>query len=222
MNGAVAAPGFFGKLPARADFLTRGLSMSFTEPWHAWLVRGLQFAAEALAARFEPAYMAAPVWRFTIPAGACGPLPAAGVLMPSVDKVGRRFPLTLAVVSASLTTPLAVVAAAPWFDALEETGRDALARDPNVDVWAERLAAMVPALPLQMPPVGCHVPVSQAGVEAAIVSPLAAYGAERAVLFWCEGSPYVRPCALVTPDLPDGAWFTRLLCDSASSEENAR
>ena len=219
MNGA--APGFFGKLPARADFLTRGLSMSFTEPWHAWLVRGLQFAAEALSTRCEPAYMAAPVWRFVIPPGACGPLPAAGILMPSVDKVGRRFPLTLAVVSASLTSPLALVAAAPWFDALEETGRDALARDPDIDVWAERLAAVVPALPPVVPPGGVHVPLAEAGVESAILPALAAYGAERAVLFWCEGSPYVHPCALVTPELPDGAWFTRLLCDPASSEENA-
>ncbi|HEY1411661.1 MAG TPA: type VI secretion system-associated protein TagF [Rhodopila sp.] len=219
MNGD--APGFFGKLPARADFLTRGLSMSFTEPWHAWLVRGLQFAAEALAAGFEPAYMAAPVWRFVIPPGACGPLPAAGILMPSVDKVGRRFPLTLAVVSASLTTPLAMVAASSWFDALEETGRDALARDPDIDVWAERLADVVPALPSVMPPDGVHVPLAESGVESAVLPALAAYGAEQAVLFWCEGSPFVQPCALVTPDLPDGAWFTRLLCDPASSEENA-
>ena len=219
MNGD--APGFFGKLPARADFLTRGLSMSFTEPWHAWLVRGLRFAAEALTGGFEPAYMAAPVWRFVIPPGASGPLPAAGILMPSVDKVGRRFPLTLAVVSASLTTPLAMVAASSWFDALEETGRDALARDPDIDVWAERLAAMVPALPPGVPPSGAHVPLAGAVLDSAIQPALAGYGAERTVLFWCEGSPFVRPCALVTADLPDGAWFTRLLCDPVPSEENA-
>jgi type VI secretion system protein ImpM len=216
MSGTVAAPGIFGKLPARADFLTRGLAMSFTEPWHAWLVRGLLFAAEDLAARFEPAYMAAPVWRFIIPSGACGPVPAAGVMMPSVDAVGRRFPLTLAAASASLGGPGALLAAAAWFDALEETGRDALARDPDIDVWAARVAAIVPVLPPVMPPHAVHVPLGEAGVGDAILPALAAYGAERAVVFWCEGSPFVRPCGLVMNDLPDGTWFTRLLCDQGS------
>jgi type VI secretion system protein ImpM len=221
MNGAVVAPGVFGKLPARADFVTRGLTMSFTEPWHAWLVRGLLFAAEDLAARFEPAYMAAPVWRFIIPSGACGPVPAAGVMLPSVDAVGRRFPLTLAAVSDTLGGPLALVAAASWFDALEESGRDALAGDPDIDVWAAQVAAVVPVLPPVMPPHAVHVPLGEAGVGTTVLPALAAYGAERAVIFWCEGSPFVRSCALVMDDLPSGTWFNRLVCDPASPGDDA-
>jgi type VI secretion system protein ImpM len=221
VSDAAAAPGFFGKLPARADFLTRGLAMSFTEPWHAWLVRGLLFAADDLADRFEPAYMAAPVWRWIIPSGTCGPVPAAGIMMPSVDAVGRRFPLTLAAVSASLGAPGALLAAAAWFDALEETARDALASDPDIDVWAARVAAILPVLPPVMPPHAVQVPLGEAGVQAAILPALGAYGAERAVLFWCEGSPFVRPCALVMNDLPAGPWFARLLSDPASRGEDA-
>src|SRR5919107_2608227 len=98
---AATAPGVFGKLPSRADFLSRGLPASFTDPWHTWLVRGLAAARERMAERFEPAYMAAPVWRFVVPPHACGPDPAAGVILPSVDAVGRLFPLTLAAVSPS-------------------------------------------------------------------------------------------------------------------------
>jgi type VI secretion system protein ImpM len=222
VSAAGSAPGVFGKLPARADFITRGLSHSFTEPWHAWLVGGLRSAAEALGARFEPSYMAAPVWRFILPPGLCGPEAAAGVLLPSVDSVGRRFPLTLAAVSASVRAPLALMAAPAWFDSLEEAGREALARDPDLDAWTGHIAALVPVLPPVLPPCqAVHVTLAQDDVVAAIRPALATHGADHAVLFWCEGSPYVRPCALVMTELPIGAWFARLFSDPVLSGEDA-
>ncbi len=39
--------------------------------------------------------MEAPIWRFLLPAGACGAQAALGVWLPSVDRVGRQFPLAL-------------------------------------------------------------------------------------------------------------------------------
>jgi type VI secretion system protein ImpM len=95
VTAGTAGPGVFGKLPARGDFVDRGLPKSFTDPWHAWLVDGLAAARAELGAGFEPAYMAAPVWRFLLPAGAAGPTAACGVLLPSVDSAGRLFPLSL-------------------------------------------------------------------------------------------------------------------------------
>ena len=41
------------------------------------------------------AFLEAPVWRFVLPPGLCGARAAIGLIMPSVDKVGRYFPLTL-------------------------------------------------------------------------------------------------------------------------------
>ncbi|MBD0275466.1 MAG: type VI secretion system-associated protein TagF, partial [Acetobacteraceae bacterium] len=197
------------------DFLSRGLPASFADPWHAWLVRGIAAARQELAERFEPAYMAAPVWRFVLPPGACGPSPAAGVVLPSVDAVGRLFPLTLAVASPSLGPPLALAAALPWFQALEEAGRDALASDPEVEAWLARLAAIPPPAAAAQPPRCAHVPLQgdAAAPDAAVQPALAGLGAERAVLFWCEGSPFVGACALVAPGLPDGVCFSRLLSD---------
>jgi type VI secretion system protein ImpM len=218
MSGPLAAaPGAFGKLPARADFLSRGLPASFADPWHAWLVRGLAAARQELAAQFEPAYMAAPVWRFAVPAEVCGPATAAGVVLPSVDAVGRLFPLTLAVVSPTLGPLLSLAAARPWFEALEEAGREAVARDPEIEAWLARLAGMAPPsalMPVQPP---CtHLPLTDgAALEPAIMPALARLGAERAVLFWCDGSPFVGACALVSQGLPEGAWFARLLSDPA-------
>ncbi len=217
-TAAATTPGVFGKLPARADFLSRGLPASFADPWHAWLVRGLAAARQELAERFEPAYMAAPVWRFVLPPGACGPVAAAGVVLPSVDAVGRLFPLTLAAISPSLGPPLALAAAPHWFEALEEAGRDALARDPEVEAWLARLAGIPPPTADAAPTRRCeHVPLPEgsAAPNAAVQPALAGLGAERAVLFWCEGSPFVGACALVAPELPDGVCFARLLSDPA-------
>jgi type VI secretion system protein ImpM len=211
---AVATPGVFGKMPARADFLSRGLPASFADPWHAWLVRGMAAARQELADQFEPAYMAAPVWRFVVPPDACGPAPAAGVVLPSVDAVGRLFPLTIAAVSPSLGPLLALAAAQPWFEALEEAGRDALARDPEVESWLARLAELAPPCGLApVPPPCAQLPLADGAIEPAVLPALARLGAERAVLFWCDGSPFVRASALVAPALPEGLWFTRLLCD---------
>lgn len=51
--------------------------------------------AEAFDMDWDALYMSAPIWRFSLSAGLAGPGAMMGVLMPSVDRVGRRFPLTL-------------------------------------------------------------------------------------------------------------------------------
>ena len=43
-----------------------------------------------------PAFLEAPVWRFTLPPGMCGAQAALGLMLPSVDRAGRYFPLTFA------------------------------------------------------------------------------------------------------------------------------
>lgn len=87
--------GWWGKLPARGDFVGRGLPPRWRAEWDEWLQRGIGLAAatvdgDALRERlagFEP-------WRYLA-------LPAAaeawcGIVVPSRDRVGRAFPLTLA------------------------------------------------------------------------------------------------------------------------------
>ena len=90
--------GVFGKLPALGDFLARDLEPAFTGRWFEWLEGGLLAARAALGDRFQAAYMEAPAWRFALPAGIAGGQPVTGVLVPSVDSIGRGFPLTLAAV----------------------------------------------------------------------------------------------------------------------------
>ncbi len=93
----MAGFGAFGKMPALGDFFRLGVAPDFVPPWDAWLQTTLLSAQQSLGARFEECYMSAPIWRFALPPGVAGNQGALGILMPSVDRVGRRFPLTLVV-----------------------------------------------------------------------------------------------------------------------------
>jgi type VI secretion system protein ImpM len=86
---------WWGKLPARADFIGRGLPARWRSDWDGWLQRGLALAAATLegGALRERLGAFAP-WRYVA-------LPApgevwCGIMVPSHDRVGRTFPLTLA------------------------------------------------------------------------------------------------------------------------------
>ena len=86
---------FYGKLPARGDFLTRSLSREFINRWDDWLQSGMNASRQALGEAWLDTYLTSPLWRFVLPAGICGNTAFAGVLMPSMDKVGRYFPMTV-------------------------------------------------------------------------------------------------------------------------------
>ncbi|MEO6298591.1 MAG: type VI secretion system-associated protein TagF [Paracoccaceae bacterium] len=91
----MAAFGAYGKMPALGDFFRLGAEREFVTPWDIWLQTTLLAARKSLGDRFEDCYMSAPIWRFALPPSIAGTQGVVGVLMPSVDRVGRQFPLTL-------------------------------------------------------------------------------------------------------------------------------
>lgn len=144
---AARVAGWHGKLPALGDFATRRLDPDFVEPWDAWLSDGL--ARLRRTADWLERYLASPSWRFLLMPGVlpgdAGKHTWAGVLMPSVDRVGRYYPLTLA-----LTLP-ALPANGPeiealwnWLVRLDEAAADALHEDWSIDA----LEAELERLPL--------------------------------------------------------------------------
>ena len=128
--------GYYGKIPARGDFLRKGLSPGFIQPWDEWEQQFLLTGRETLSQRWQEAYFSAPIWRFAVKPGLCGPSAAAGVIMPSVDSVGRQFPLTLAIESDLPEAWDVYVSAARCFERLEEAALATL--DDNADLdWFE-------------------------------------------------------------------------------------
>jgi type VI secretion system protein ImpM len=92
--------GFYGKVPAFADFVHRRLPMSFIEPWSAWLDPSLTESRAEIGERWVEVYLSSPPWRFALDPGLVGPAGWLGVLASSVDEVRRCYPITVA-----LSTP---------------------------------------------------------------------------------------------------------------------
>ncbi|AFL51422.1 type VI secretion system protein ImpM [Sinorhizobium fredii] len=133
-DAALILPGFFGKLPATGDFVTRGLPASFVGAWDRWISRHLVH-------RFSQGSMQEkPILRFLLGHEAFGPM--TGVVIASADRAGRQFPLTIAAAPLIATIDIAT-AAAEWFDTLEAAGTSA--REGQLD--GECLAARLISLP---------------------------------------------------------------------------
>ncbi|MEJ8849328.1 type VI secretion system-associated protein TagF [Variovorax rhizosphaerae] len=99
---ATSPPGWFGKLPGIGDFAHRRWPDDFLAQWDDWLQQGLMHLRERHEADWVERYLEGPLWFFLLGEGIASEKAWIGVLMPSVDSVGRYFPFTIA---AELDTP---------------------------------------------------------------------------------------------------------------------
>jgi type VI secretion system protein ImpM len=165
-------PGCYGKIPSTGDFVTRRVAPSFSEAWDRWLQAALRASRERLGAEWHDAYLCMPAWRFVLAPGALTPGAWAGVMVPSVDAVGRVFPLTAvaALPLASLDPVAPLFSAAPWFDAIEAVALRAIAPDTNAaDIDSELKRHPFPAESLER---GSRRGVAAASREAMLSIPL--------------------------------------------------
>ena len=189
----VAAPiaGFYGKLPSRGDFLRFGLPRTFTDMWDAFLSAGMTASHTELGDLWLPSWMEAPIWFFALADNVCGPSAGTGLFLPSVDRAGRYFPLTIALLHPGAAPDAFAQAAAAWLATAEQAGLDALEFTHEPEILAQRLAAAPP--PSLDPPQG-----------------------NGGALFWTTGSPFVASVTWRLPGLPDPAAFARMLRDRAA------
>jgi type VI secretion system protein ImpM len=137
--------GYFGKLPAKGDFVRAGLPEAFCAAWDGFCREILHEARGALAENFEPVWMESPIWRFLVPAGIFGPA-VLGVWLPSVDRVGRIFPFTAFALAGSSVD---LDAGAAWADLAEAVGLAGVVEDaPHEDFLARLTAPVDDAAPL--------------------------------------------------------------------------
>jgi len=140
LGDARAAPGWHGKLPTLGDFASRGLAPDFLESWDAWLAQGLAQLQQRDGAGWLQAYLDSPSWRFVLAPGVLGEQAWAGVLMPSVDRVGRYFPFTIAQALPALPVHSAsCLALSAWLDRLDDLAVSALYDDWSVEQLEQAL-----------------------------------------------------------------------------------
>jgi type VI secretion system protein ImpM len=220
---STASPGFFGKLPGQGDFVTRRLPMEFLRVWDPWLQTSLAESREALGDGWLDAYLTSPIWQFVLTGGVAGQTPWAGLLMPSVDRVGRYFPLTVARALTEGVNPFLVLAAAgDWFSQARSVMLNALEGDLTLE---ELDAGLLAAEPVVAPIVGVpevdaatpcetqgwRLPLENLAEVTAVVPGLLHHAfAEMFLgysLWWSDGSERLAPSLLMCQGLPaDGAF----------------
>jgi type VI secretion system protein ImpM len=126
--------GWYGKIPGTGDFIARRTPAAFSEGWDRWLQSAIAGSRDRLGAPWRESYLSMPVWRFLLSPGMLTPNAWAGLVAPSVDAVGRYFPLAIAsaLPSTSLDLVPTLLAAEQWFDEIESIALDALA--PRADI----------------------------------------------------------------------------------------
>ena len=135
MSGSAPYPGFYGKFPHLGDFVSRRLPRDFIDSWDRWLQTGMSASREQLGDGWLDRYLISPIWRFALSPGLCGSSAWAGILMPSVDRVGRYFPLTIAASVEAHTLPYLFLPRHSWFENLERLALSGLDDEFDLDAF---------------------------------------------------------------------------------------
>ena len=235
-------PGWYGKLPSLGDFASRRLEADFIEPWDLWLAGAVQVHRQSLGDAWVEAYLDSPPWRFLLSPGVLRGVQStqvfAGVLLPSVDRVGRYFPLTIAASLARVPGAAAEFEALlAWMHRLEDTALDALQGDWSIDDLEQalsdlgtpggdngdaamgRLAAARAAVAAAVAGGGGFVDNAGVASRAELASLFsaspsgasagAATAALHGIAFWIDDTPG-RPHLLVSEGLPGHDDFARM------------
>lgn len=206
--------GFYGKLASRGDFVSRDLEPAFTQPWDNWLAAGMLASQQQLGEGWLSAYLISPLWRFALAAGVCGPNAMVGVLMPSIDRVGRYFPLTVAQTLAPGQSVAGLAGGAEeWFGLVEKLMLSTLNQGVGFGVFEAALSRLT-----QLPAVA-RGPVSRmAGLQIfsafdihARQFEIAAIACESVSLWWGNGGEGVSQGLIRCKGLPDPQHFGSLL-----------
>jgi type VI secretion system protein ImpM len=193
--------GYFGKISTHGDFVGRRLPAQLVQAWDGWLQECVLASQDSLGAAWLERYLTSPVWRFAIAPGVLGPEGLGGVMMPSVDRVGRYFPLMVGALGAAALLDWFHGQAA-WYDAIEDLARASL--EPGF--MLERFdGAAAPALTAAAPP-AWRLPLKEDMTAAIANTALQAHS-----LWWTDGGPFVEASMLVCRGMPQAQEFVAML-----------
>ncbi len=208
----MAPAGFYGKVPSHGDFVQRSLRPSFIKLWDRWLQAGIAESRDVLGEAWLDLYLTSPVWRFALHQEVTGDTGAAGVFFPSVDRVGRYFPFTLA---RSVDMPMSPIDFRTddkaWYDRVEALALGVLADDFSLDQLIDDLNRLTMGESIAK-----ELPQQQAWHfcghdEALLAQHIGRYCPPPCGLFWTNGSDIVAPSILFVQSMPTARQFAAFL-----------
>ncbi len=216
--------GLFGKVPQQAEFINHFLDKELTELWHQWLQASISVSKEQLGDQWIEYYLTSPIWHFALSPGLVSPHGVVGLLMPSVDEVGRYFPVTM-MHAADHDPWSAYLNGEQWFHGAESVLLNVLDEDMSYNHWIGQVEGIPePRFALLDK---YQMDAGHSSARAGLVSNLGGHShsglmhtlmqglTERAFgpfgLWWTAGSEHIEPCLAVSAQMPDAGQFAALL-----------
>lgn len=135
--------GLFGKLPAHGDFVQRNLPAGFVNIWDEWLQHFISGTQEQLGEDWLDIYLTSPIWRFVFSAGVIDENNWTGIMMPSVDQVGRYYPFSIIKKLSNDVNPFEFIQLqTAWYKEIESLALDALDGEIMTDDLVDELDNM--------------------------------------------------------------------------------
>ncbi len=217
--------GLFGKVPQQSDFVTHHLPESFIEHWHHWLQSCLSISQEQMGDDWLNQYIVSPVWHFALMPSIAHEKSIVGVMIPSVDQVGRYFPSIVAH-AGDHDIWSAYINGSDWFDAAEQVALSSLADEAS---YSQLIGDLETLSPPAFEPFCTYVTQSSMNAFkgnqviqqteqqdpssfALSLLPKAyqqRYGAHS--LWWTKGSESINACLAVSTNLPDPGQYAAML-----------
>jgi type VI secretion system protein ImpM len=194
--------GLYGKLAARRDFVALHASRSFLDAWEPWLERGLSTSRAELGSAWTDTFLTAPIWRFWLGKDICGTA-VAGAMMPSVDGVGRHYPLAVIVQAEDGDAIISpdIDSQDGWFESAEALLLATLETTTTLEQVAEALGRLRP--PAAASPEGLARARDREGLYAAVS------------FWWTAGGGTSSATAFCRRGMPDANLFAPMLSGAA-------
>lgn len=225
MNTPQESCGLFGKVPQQSDFVTHHLSESFVEHWHHWLQSCLSISREQLNDNWMNRFIVSPIWHFALMPGIISDKSVVGVMIPSVDQVGRYFPSIIAHIG-DHDIWSAYMKGSNWYQSAEKIALLSLADETTYS----QLIGELESLPLPEFE-GLPKYTTQASMQVFKGNQIVKQNTElsnnelalsllpKAIqhrygihsLWWTAGSEMVSPCLAISSNLPDPGQYAAML-----------
>jgi type VI secretion system protein ImpM len=216
--------GLYGKLPAKRDFVAVAAPRPFLNIWEPWMQGGISASRQSLGKDWQEAFLTAPIWRFWLGADLCGAT-VIGAFMPSLDGIGRYFPLTLFACAdeGAAIAPPELDPQDEWFETAENFLLSTLEPDATFEAASAQLERLPPpsdrapparsetmvALPQGVVAMARFRPLNELFESIRVADHVSAYAA--ASFWWTIGGKGFEPLAMSGRRMPDPFLFTEML-----------
>lgn len=213
--------GVFGKLPQKRDFIALGIPRQVLEPFETWLQSAVAASRAELGASWQDTYLVAPVWRYWIGADILGAT-CTGSIIPSVDGVGRFFPLTILYCADASedVAPPPFDSRDAWHDAIEARLLSVLADNAVIEV-EKLIAGLEQPAPVERPAPAPEVfrrgnvwqsPKGEAGqLFPTIIQTDYWSGCSSRSFWWTNGGGFGGPLLYSRNALPDPFFYVSMI-----------